>query len=77
LGTLLNNFQNNSVENSSTHINLAKSIFVQNGYNILANYKAAAKEYLNSELITVDFQLKGEQAQTTINQYVQIDISTI
>jgi len=68
LGTLLNNFQNNSVENSGTQVNLAKSIFVQNGYNILTSYKTAAEEYLNSELIMVDFKSKGEQAQTTINQ---------
>lgn len=70
LGTLLNYFQSNSGEKLGTKVNLAKAVFIQNGYNILPKYKTAAKEYLNSELITVDFKLYGEQSQKTINQYV-------
>lgn len=70
LGTLLNYFQSNSGENLGTQVNLAKAVFIQNDYKILPKYKTAAKEYLNSELITVNFKLNGEQSQKTINQYV-------
>jgi len=51
-------------------INLAKAIFIQNGYNISKNFKSVAKEYLQSELITVNFKSNGLQAQQAINEYV-------
>lgn len=70
LGALLNNIQVNSGDISGTQVNLAKAIFIQNDYNITTNFKMIAKEFLNSELITVDFKLNGHQAQKTINQYV-------
>ncbi|XP_050526222.1 leukocyte elastase inhibitor-like isoform X2 [Daktulosphaira vitifoliae] len=71
LGLLLDKFQidtNNTV--GTTQINLAKSIFVQDGYNLTKKYRAMAKELLKSELIIVDFKNNGFQAQKRINQWV-------
>lgn len=70
LGTLLNYFQINSGENLGTEVNLAKAIFVQEGYYIKEEFENAVKQFLNSELKHVDFKSNGEAAQRTINQYV-------
>lgn len=68
LGKLLNYFQYAPTETLGTKVNLAKAVFIQNGYNVLQNYKTLAKEYLNSEIITVDFSNNGPKAQQTINK---------
>lgn len=65
---LLNYFQYSSAETLGTRVNLAKAVFIQNGYNVLQNYKTLAKEYLNSEIITVDFNNNGQRAQQTVNK---------
>lgn len=70
LGLLLKYFQDNSGETLGSQVNLAKAIFVQNGYNISNNFKTVAKDVLNSELVKVDFNMQGPQAQKTINKYV-------
>lgn len=67
---MLNYFQANSGESLGTEVNLAKAVFIQNGYNITEYYRSAAKELINSELISVNFKMNGAQAQQTINQYV-------
>jgi len=69
---LLNYFQANSGEKLGTQVNLAKAVFVQNGYNITKSYIKAAEEYLNSKLITVNFKSDGEKAKQIINQCVLI-----
>lgn len=70
LGNLLNSLDRNSDNNLSVQLNVAKTIFVQNGYNITTYYKSAIKDYLNTELTPVDFKLNGQQAQQIINKYV-------
>ncbi|XP_027841673.1 leukocyte elastase inhibitor-like isoform X3 [Aphis gossypii] len=70
LGLLLNYFQANSGEKLGSEVNLAKAIFVQNGYNITKNFIKAADEYLNSKLITVNFKSDGEHTKHIINQWV-------
>lgn len=70
LGYLLNSFNKNSGNNLSTQLNVAKTIFVQSGYNITTYYKTVIKEYLNTELTPVDFKWNGQQAQQIINKYV-------
>jgi len=70
LGILLNYFQANSGEKLGSEVNLAKAVFVQNGYNITKSYIKAAEEYLYSKLITVNFKSDGEKAKQIINQWV-------
>lgn len=72
MGLLLNYFQVNSGEKLGTEVNLAKAIFVQNGYNITKNFIKAAEDYLKSKLITVNFKSDGEHTKHIINQYVLI-----
>jgi len=72
LGLLLNYFQANSGEKLGTEVNLAKAMFVQNGYNITNSFIKAAEDYLNTKLVTVNFKSDGVQAKHIINQYVLI-----
>jgi len=69
---LLNYFQVNSGENLGTQVNLAKAIFVQNGYNITKHFIKAAEDNLNCKLVTVNFKTDGEHTKNIINQYVLI-----
>ncbi|XP_050437942.1 serine protease inhibitor 42Dd-like [Adelges cooleyi] len=71
LGLLLDKFQANASNAlGTTQVNLAKAIFVQEGYNITSNYKTVVKELLKSELITVDFMNNGYITQQKINHWV-------
>lgn len=70
LGSLLKYFEDHSGETLGSHVNLAKGIFIQDGYNITTNFKDVAKNVLSTELLTVNFKTNGPQAQKTINKYV-------
>lgn len=72
LGKLLNYFQTNSGEKLGTEVNLAKAMFIQNGYNITKYFIKAAEDYLSSKLVTVNFKSDGENSRHIINQYVLI-----
>jgi len=72
LGTLLNYFQINSGEKLGTEVNLAKAMFIQNGYNLTKNFIKAAEDYLNTKLVTVNFKSDGEHTKHIINQYVLV-----
>lgn len=72
MGLLLNYFQSNSGEKLGTEVNLAKAMFVQNGYNITKNFIKAAEDDLNTKLVTVNFKSDGVHAKHIINQYVLI-----
>lgn len=69
---MLNYFQANSGEKLGTEVNLAKAMFVQNGYNITKKFIKAAEDYLNIKLVTVNFKSDGVHAKHIINQYVLI-----
>jgi len=69
LGRLLNYFQTNSGEKLGTEVNLAKAMFVQNGYNLTKPFLKAAEDYLNTKLVTVNFKSEGEHTRHIINQY--------
>ncbi|VVC36648.1 Hypothetical protein CINCED_3A002316 [Cinara cedri] len=70
LGTLLNGYRDDGDAPGGAHASLAKAVFLPRGHPQLSlQYRTAVKDYLNGELINVDFAMNGPE---TINRWVSV-----
>lgn len=53
-------------------ISVANAVFVQSGYSIRPDYKAAAEQIYKSEVKALDFKTKAKEAAEFITEYINI-----
>ncbi|XP_029172187.1 leukocyte elastase inhibitor-like isoform X2 [Nylanderia fulva] len=70
-GQLLN-FINYRIEGSNKpRVDSASGVFVQEGYPIRPEFRAISENVYNSDVINLDFQRKGKEAENFINNWVK------
>ncbi|XP_015186604.1 PREDICTED: uncharacterized protein LOC107071802 [Polistes dominula] len=68
---LLMSIIHQGVSGSTRTINIANGIFLQEGYPIRPEFKTISENVYKSEVVNLDFLLKGKEAQDRINAWVK------
>ncbi|XP_031841856.1 serine protease inhibitor 28Dc [Nomia melanderi] len=70
-GIMLSQLRTKLETSSGPRLDFATAAYVQEGYQILPQFKSISQEVYGNEVINVDFARKGKMAQNIINAWVQ------